>query len=537
VNESGFSLRFTCLLALIGCFVPEFALAQTPMMTDSRLLLAQKLDQDGDLIRAYEKYLEYLIAFPDDSAAKQSLGRIARQIKQQLRLSNPDYRKLLLDLRSSQAIDLYMHVVDLLVNNFVEPNSARPNLLFQHGLDEIGFLLQRPIALEPILGALEFPEDSRLNEILQRFRARQIPSSSELREHLLEFLGEIKQLSLTQKSTRFTNLLVMELAHGACHGLDEYTIFLNPSDKRILEQGIAGKVPSVGLQLKLANQFLEVSSVMPGSPAQEAGLQKGDQIHALQGIAASELTLPQARGLLAGMEGTELLVHIRNEGASMPMEFRLTRRLLNSPSVDFEMEAVADLPVGWIRVSHFQSTTSSELREALAQLQTAGAHGLMLDLRGNPGGHFKSALSSAESFLSQGVLAQCESQWKEFQKMFTSAGVSPCVLPMVILIDQDTASSAEMIAMALKENGRARVVGVKSRGKGTIQCLVPLDKAPWDKLPGGIHLTVARMKSPTGTSLDQGIQPDITVEGNTEVLATSAKVELLRLLGKIPEMK
>ena len=198
MNESGFSLRFTCFLALIACFVPEFALAQTPMMTDSRLLLAQKLDQDGDLIRAYEKYLEYLIAFPDDSAAKQSLGRIARQIKQQLRLYNPDYRKLLLDLRSSQAMDLYIHLVDLLANNYVEPNSARPNLLIQHGLDEIGFLLQRPMALEPILGALEFPEDSRLEETLQRFRTRQVPSSAELREHLIEFLGEIKQLGLNR---------------------------------------------------------------------------------------------------------------------------------------------------------------------------------------------------------------------------------------------------------------------------------------------------------------------------------------------------
>jgi carboxyl-terminal processing protease len=189
-----------------------------------------------------------------------------------------------------------------------------------------------------------------------------------------------------------------------------------------------------------------------------------------------------------------------------------------------------------VRISSFQETTPQEVREAIAVLRTGtmttpGMRGMILDLRGNPGGLFKSAVEVAELFLHEGVIAVTHSHFPDYNQAHRARSMHPLLLPMVVLIDADTASAAEVVAAALKDQRRATLlVGQTTFGKGTIQCLVALDKVPLDRMPAGIRITVARFCTPADQPINgRGIAPNVTLEGR-DVMGRAQGL-LLGLLG------
>lgn len=195
------------------------------------------------------------------------------------------------------------------------------------------------------------------------------------------------------------------------------------------------------------------------------------------------------------------------------------------PSVHYEMltENLSTTPgegpmyAGLITVTQFQESTTQEVREAVFELTSRNARGLILDLRGNPGGLFKSAVQVAELFVGEGVIVYSQGQIKEYNHSFEARGGHVCPLPVVVLVDGDTASSAEVLVGALKDLGRARVVGQQTFGKGSIQTVIPLDRPPLDKTPGAIRLTVARLLSPARQPYTgRGVTPDVEVPGGTD---------------------
>ena len=190
-----------------------------------------------------------------------------------------------------------------------------------------------------------------------------------------------------------------------------------------------------------------------------------------------------------------------------------------------------------MRITCFQETTLQEVKEALASLQTVGMKVLILDLRGNPGGLFKSAVQVAELFLPEGIIVVSHTHMQFKDKKMSGPikveSMNPLLVPMVVVIDGDTASSAEVLAGALKENGRAKLIGQTTFGKGSIQCIIPLEKPPFDKMPGGIRITVAKLLSPSWQPYSgKGIKPnhDFDPEGNA-VLAEAQRL-LLEMLAK-----
>ena len=215
--------------------------------------------------------------------------------------------------------------------------------------------------------------------------------------------------------------------------------------------------------------------------------------------------------------------------------FKLVRRAVGT--VDYDLlfgENMAEMPdVGYLRISSFQASTLQEVREALLQMQTKGIKGLILDLRGNPGGSFRSAVQVSELFLTEGCLVvETRGTLKDFNQPFRAGGMNPFVLPMVVLIDGETASAAEVLAGGLKEQGRARLLGQTTFGKGSIQVLIPLDQPPLQKAPGAIRITVARFYWP-GRSPDggRGIVPHEVIGPDTETLINAARQHLRSALG------
>ena len=196
-------------------------------------------------------------------------------------------------------------------------------------------------------------------------------------------------------------------------------------------------------------------------------------------------------------------------------------------------------PIGKMTISYFQESTLQEVKDGLAALHAAGMKVLILDLRGNPGGLFKSAVEIAELFLPEGIIvvSQTHLHFKDRKLSGTIRAEQPdaLLMPMVVLIDGETASAAEVLAGALKDNGRAKLVGQTTFGKGSIQCVIPLDKPHFERMPAGIRITVAKLLSPSWQPYSgKGIQPhhESMLEGDAILLEARQflRQELLRSL-------
>jgi carboxyl-terminal processing protease len=523
------------ILALVGSLFASSSLFAFDSEEDLRLLeKARKSEASGAYSRAANFYAEYLRKNRDDLEARDSFNRMGRIQQQQVRLKDEQYRKIVVALRPSQVIDLCIYIAEVLGANYVEADRARPEILFHHATEEVLLLLRTPKLLTPILGTLNSEAAKAIEQRILQLRKQPIQNLAELRETLIELAGEVRNSGWSENTTRACNIIILECAHGACHGLDQFTLLFTPSQKVAIDSASAGRQSGIGLTLVPSGSYYEVSRIISGSTAEEAGLLKGDLVISLQGIPAAMISPAQVHALLAIQAGQEIELQVQPQGMSTITDLKLRSRMLLIPSVDWEvLNPMNADPIGIVRISSFRSTTTNEFREALARLQTLGIRGLLLDLRGNPGGAFKSALSSADLFLEGGTIVHAEGQVKEFNKSFTSTGQNPFILPTVIMVDEDTASSAEILAGALQLNGKAKIVGNRTRGKGSVQCLIPIDKAPWDKLPGGVQLTVAKLRLPTGQTFERGLSPDVKVEGDANAVYTAAKLELLRQLGKM----
>ena len=524
------------ILALVGSLIASTSLFAFDSEEDLRLLeKARKSEASGAYSRAANFYAEYLRKNRDDLEARDSFNRMGRIQQQQVRLKDEQYRKIVVALRPSQVIDLCIYIAEVLGANYVEADRARPEILFHHATEEVLLLLRTPKLLTPILGTLNSEAAKAIEQRILQLRKQPIQNLAELRETLIELAGEVRNSGWSENTTRACNIIILECAHGACHGLDQFTLLFTPSQKVAIDSASAGRQSGIGLTLVPSGSYYEVSRIISGSTAEEAGLLKGDLVISLQGIPAVMISPAQVHALLTIQAGQEIELQVQPQGMSTITDLKLRSRMLLIPSVDWEvLNPMNADPIGIVRISSFRSTTTNEFREALARLQTLGIRGLLLDLRGNPGGAFKSALSSADLFLEGGTIVHAEGQVKEFNKSFTSTGQNPFLLPTVIMVDEDTASSAEILAGALQLNGKAKIVGNRTRGKGSVQCLIPIDKAPWDKLPGGVQLTVAKLRLPTGQTFERGLSPDVKVEGDANAVYNAAKLELLRqLVGKM----
>jgi len=215
----------------------------------------------------------------------------------------------------------------------------------------------------------------------------------------------------------------------------------------------------------------------------------------------------------------------------MAQTIEVKRQAVLPLSVDWERRGNEGDYIGYIRIHSFQESTLQEGKDALTQLQQQmGLRGVILDLRGNPGGLFKSALDVAELFLPDSVIVHTHGPEtpghpeNDLNRVYRSHNMSPYGMPLVALVDGETASAAEILAGALKDNGRAKVVGQTTYGKGSIQCVIPLERAP-----GGLRLTVARFSTPSRVPFSgRGLLPHVTVNESDPDVALRTAEQVLR---------
>ena len=325
-----------------------------------------------------------------------------------------------------------------------------------------------------------------------------------------------------------------ELVNGALRGmldnLDAHSNYLDPADYSNLQAETSGQFGGVGIELGFVDDFFTIIAPLDGTPASAAGLQTGDQIVEINELSLRGKKMLDVVELLRGEPGSDLLMRIvRAETA--PFDVALTRETIEIPSVKGHL---IEPGYGYIRISQFQSSTSEDFAAQLDSLileNTVGLDGLILDLRNNPGGVLQASVAVADTFLEEGLIVYTKGRLPTSHLKYRASGQDVLAgAPIVVLINGGSASAAEIVAGALQDHHRAKLVGTKSYGKGSVQSVMPLSGER------AIKLTTAYYYTPNGRSIHKvGIEPDIVVEFSVITADRYDEVLMARALAVLKE--
>ncbi|MBD2294581.1 PDZ domain-containing protein [Anabaena sphaerica FACHB-251] len=302
---------------------------------------------------------------------------------------------------------------------------------------------------------------------------------------------------------------------------DPFTRFLDPEQYRSLQVNTSGELTGVGLQIALNPQTgtLEVITPIEGSPAEKAGLKPRDRILKIEGLSTENLTLDEAAARMRGPIGSVVSLLIGREGEG-EKEITLVRdRIELNPVVADLRLSPQGKPFGYLRLTQFNANAAMELAHAISSLEKKGAAAYILDLRNNPGGLLQAGIEVARQWLDSGTIVYTVNR-QGIQGNFEASGSSITQDPLVILVNQGTASASEILAGALQDNGRAQLVGETTFGKGLIQSLFELSDG------SGLAVTIAKYETPDHRDINKlGIKPDIVITQqpiNREQIGTAA---------------
>jgi len=289
------------------------------------------------------------------------------------------------------------------------------------------------------------------------------------------------------------------------HG-DRFTEYFSPAALARFNEEIEGRFSGIGLGVTKAKDGLSVQSVFKRSPAEGAGIEVGDTIVSVDGRSIAGLNAAAAAARIKGPEGTEVTVGVRSGRRSEVRQVKLTREQISVPVVSSRLRTVDGRKLGYLRLAAFTQGAHGAVRRAIRRLQKRGARGLVLDLRANGGGLLDEAVLTASVFLPKGEVVVSTKSRSQGDAVFRTKGGNLPPLPMVVLIDRNTASAAEILAAALADDAGAKTAGTRSYGKGVFQQEVGLSNG------GALKLTVGEYFTPNGVNLaGRGIRPEVRV--------------------------
>lgn len=334
--------------------------------------------------------------------------------------------------------------------------------------------------------------------------------------------------------TRYYDLPVDDVAltEGAIAGMlatleDPYTRYLPPADEQAARESMAGEIEGIGVQVEFLDGDIVIVAPFEGSPAEASGLRAGDILREADGVDLTGMDLTEAARLVRGPAGTTVVLVVERNGERFTVE--VERAVVKIPSVRGEM---LEGNLAYVRLSNFGDRSPEEMKTTVERLLSNDPAGLILDLRGNPGGGLDAAVEIADLFLAEGIILTerygngNEHVYRADEEQLGGG------LPIAILVDEGSASAAEVVAGAIRDNGRAILVGQTTFGKGTVQTWQPLSNE------GGVRITIARWLTPQGTWVNEGgLVPDIEIAlpedgGEGEQLDTQLQAAMDYLTGR-----
>jgi carboxyl-terminal processing protease len=337
-----------------------------------------------------------------------------------------------------------------------------------------------------------------------RWFTPEVRADAETYEKLKVFTEVLNQVSRGYVDEVDSNDLVYQALKGMIKSLDPHSAFLTPDDYKEMQVDTRGEFGGLGIQIGIRNSVLTVIAPIEDTPAWEAGIQAGDMIIKIEDEITKDMTLHDAVSRMRGPKGQPVTITIIREGLKEPKPYTIVRDIIKIKSVKSK---VIEEGIGYVKINQFQERTAGDLERALSKLTDQQMQGLILDLRNNPGGLLKSAVEVSSQFLPGQKLVVYIQGRNGGRNEYHSAGTPFSeTVPMVVLVNQGSASASEIVAGALKDWNRAVVIGVQTFGKGSVQSVIPLSD-------GSGRLTTARYYTPQGVSIQNtGIAPDIEVK-------------------------
>lgn len=478
-------------------------------LNPARLLQAGiELEKQRLWIDAIQHYETATRSLPENAELRRRLliSRLHYDVVR--RSSDTAIRQLIEDVSEDEALDLYGEVLARLEMSYVEP--LRISEIVRGGTAYLEVALTEPGFVKQHLSGVDAERIEKFRTSVHRVTlSKQVASRFEAR-NVVANAARAAEASLGIKPTA----TVLQFVFGAVGLLDPYSSFLSSSELTEVESQIEGNFVGLGIALQPHEVPLRILDVIPGGPAIEGGLKGGDLILEIGSMRCVDVGAERAADLLRGPERSHVRLLIQKADGSQ-VDKVIARRRVEVPSIEEVKLLDATAGIAYLKISSFQKTTADELDDALWRLHHRGMQSLIIDLRGNPGGWLDAAVAVADRFLNEGGIVTTRGKNGIENQSYTATRSGTWQVPLVVLIDDQSASASEILAGSIRDNRRGTLVGKTSYGKGSVQGLFHTSS-----LGSGIRLTVSKFYSPSGRAIsDQGVQPNVLVEEEKSHLA------------------
>ncbi|MBW3541160.1 MAG: S41 family peptidase [Planctomycetes bacterium] len=500
------SLFLLACLSATGGFVavPKAAAQSAARAEDDRLAVqtGARLERGRRWLDAIEHYEKTLRRWPDNQQLRYGLRRSKIHFSIDRRYSDRSFETSLLPLSRHAALDRFDEVLYQVKLSYVEPVSSTS--FVAHGTESLYLALADEKFERANLQGVDAERVQKLRAVL-REKYWNKPVSD--RGNARRTVEEICDLSAATVGLS-PGAVVMEYIFGGCNALDDYSAVLTPDRLTDLHGNIDGEFVGLGIEMKAEEgRGMLLVNVLPESPAAEGGLRRGDHIVRVDGIDCRWMTTDEAARLLRGRSGSTVRLEFEQATGERTARNTFTRRAVQVKSVPVARMIDRERGIGYVQMTGFQRTTTEELDAALRDLQRQGMRSLIWDLRGNPGGLLPVAAEVADRFVGEGLVVSTRGRSNEQNETFSAHAAGTWRVPLVLLVDEDSASASEIVAGAIRDHRRGTIVGRRTYGKWSVQTIMPLRGGT------GLRLTTARFYSPSGRWLGKvGVEPDVAVE-------------------------
>ncbi|TWT38676.1 S41 family peptidase [Blastopirellula retiformator] len=519
----GIAAPFLFTLIFVSLAAPQLALAQVKIPDEAVLDQGEiaQLIADGELLEkegrwgeALTHFEDALRAFPDVAPLKEKVDTVRRRYDVSRRYADRSFVGGMRNLTAEQSVALYDDLLAKIQSNYVD--SPRWSDLAYRGMLQLdAALFDRTFRQVNMQGMSEEQITELRRQLWQSAQFDRIQNRFDARALALQ-AGQIAQAAAGMPQTA----VVLEFISGAAGSLDNYSSFLTPDQLNEVYSQIEGNFVGVGIELKTQDEALLIVRSIPGSPADKAGIRDGERIIALEGRTVSQLGGEKAADMLKGPIGSSITVTIA-DAQQNARDIVVTRDRIEVPSVDVVKMLDPASGVAYLRIASFQKTTTRDLTAALWNMHRQGMQALVIDLRGNPGGLLTASVEIADLFLDRGTIVSTRGRSAGEDFDYTAHQAGTWRMPLVVLIDENSASASEIFAGAMHDNGRGTIVGTRSYGKGSVQGIFPLGVAK-----AGLRLTTAKFYSPSGQAIsNRGVTPDVVVRNVAKPLEGGAILE------------